>query len=97
MRAKSKLTSPLGDVREKLTIPQLLERLSLAIPGVNMLEVIRGADLDENDTEMILREIARDLPRRPHGEIVETARGLIQWGIAIGYFYAKKEKPLIVQ
>lgn len=94
MPRKSKLTSTKGDLpANRISIMQLLERLELTgeVQADAMLDEL---GVDRGELEAILDHLAKHIPRDPYLTTQSSLRGVLSWGIAIGYFYAKQARPI---
>jgi hypothetical protein len=91
----SSLVSPTGE-KQKITILDLMQRLELS--GVADWEgMCKTLNVDGEEAMAILDNLAVSMPRQSPKQTRSDLRGLMSWGVAIGYFYAKYEKPVILQ
>lgn len=92
---KTKFTSPNGDAPERITVLNLLQRMEL-LPDLKMEQMIESLGVDKDELYAILDNVARAIPRDPFQMTCGTLRGILSWGVAIGYFYGRQNPTLKV-
>lgn len=96
MPSKSKITSIRGDQTAKITVGDLMQRLEI-MNVATLSKMGETLNLDVEELMAILDRLAAAIPRDKYETTRQSLRGVLSWGVAIGYFYAKQSKPLIVQ
>lgn len=93
-------TSPAGDVdpqtaeRPKITPYDLMTRLELLnIPTPQQMADAIHVDVEE--LFAVMDRLAQAIPRDSYQETRKSLRGILAWGVAIGYFYARQESPIL--